>query len=90
MVAAAWAFVARNAGKRVGANRQFACFANNFAFGIGQLHIGKHNEFHRASRRLARREVPSDACARVVFEGDAMANEIVEFAVIRHRKFRIP
>src|SRR3954464_15289721 len=83
-VAAARAFVERDRGQHVGAQRELARLAEQAALRIDQLGVRQHDELDGARAWLTRRQVAGDARAGVVLDGDAMTDEIVQLRVVRH------
>ena len=84
-VATARTFVERDAGQHVRAHRQLGGLAQHATARINHLRVREHHELDGARRRLARREISADACAGVVLNSHAMADEVVQLRVVRHR-----
>src|SRR5690349_22285079 len=84
-LAAARAFFERDRRQDVRAHGELARLAQHAAARVDQARVGEDRELDRAGARLTRREVPGDPGARVVLDGDAMADQIVQLRVIRHR-----
>src|SRR5438067_12397163 len=85
-IATSRTFVERDRRQHVRTKRQLALLADDATARVDQLNILQHHELDGARARLARGQVARNLGSSVVLDQHAVADQVVQLGVVRHRE----